>query len=89
MKVWIFSKRFLMLFIELSMVLQTFNSPLGYLVSCHHRSTLYLTERLSLMLVFPGCLLYETMLLYGAYISERIHKGGKLMLFLLTGKFTT
>ena len=29
MKVWIFSKRFLMPFSEFSMVLQTFNSPLA------------------------------------------------------------
>ena len=41
-------------------------------VSCRHRSTLYPTERLSLMLVFPGYLLfYQTMLLYGGYISHR------------------
>ena len=71
-----------------SMVLQTFNSPLA--LRTHeirrHCSTLYPTERLSLMLVFPASLFfYQTMLLYGGYKPQRIHKGGKPMLFSLTG----
>ena len=37
------------------------------------------------MLLFPGCLFYQTMLLYGGYKPQRIRKGGTPMLFSLTG----
>ena len=68
---------------------ETLNSSLALCtrdsVSYCHRSMLYPTERFSLMLGFLGQPFYQTMLLYGGYKPQRIHKGGKLMLFSLTG----
>ena len=82
MKVRIFSKRLLMPFSDLRPKLRLHFAHMRFgkqSSSCYT----YPTERLSLMLVFPGYV-YQTMvsLLYGGYKPQRIRK--EPMLFSLT-----
>ena len=97
MKVWIFSKRFLMPFSEFRP--QVWFSKLSTL--CLHFAHMRFGKPLSSFnVIYPTCralildaslswlaFFYQTMLLYGGYKPQRIHKCSKLMLFSLTGSY--
>ena len=95
MKVWIFSKRFLMPFsdfrpqvwfsklstLRLHFAHMRFGKPSSSFNVISNRA-LILDASLSFLASF---FLPNNMLLYGGYKPQRIHKGGKPMLFSLTG----